>query len=981
MKLKISKRNYFSKIIVFPNLWKAIIVLIIGLILTGISLLSVKREVEDQNKKEFALICDEIKTKIDSRLHAHAQLLRSASALFAANKSVNRYSWKEFNYHSKIENNLPGIQGVGFSIIIPKNLLLQHIKDIRNEGFPEYAIKPVGKREIYTSIIYLEPFTGRNLRAFGYDMFTDSIRRKAMEFARDNDVAMLSGKVMLVQETQLEKQSGTLMYVPVYTKNMPVNTLEQRRAAIKGWVYSPYRMNDLMVGILGNWDKNAKEKIHFQIFDDSISESLLIFDNWKGKVNQTNFPLQEISIPIEFNGKKWILHFTKSNEKSFIKNSEFIIVLVSGILISLLLFLLSLSLLNISKKSREIAGKLTSKLKEEQWQSESIVEGTNVGTWEWNIQTGEANFNKLWAEIIGYKLEELIPISIKTWKIHVHPDDLILSDEHLKRHFTSEIPNYDFECRMKHKNGNWVWVHDRGRVITRTEDGKPLMMFGTHTDITIRKQAEEKIRESEQRFRLLADNAPVLLWKSGTDALCDYFNKPWLDFTGRTLEQELGNGWVEGVHPDDFQHCLAVYMDSFKEQKPFQMEYRLRRKDSEFRWLLDYGVPRFTLDGVFLGFIGSCIDITERKRSIDAIAISEIRYRKLFESAKDGILILDAETGMIDDVNPFLIQMLGFSKDQFVKKAIWEIGFFKDVVANHNKFDELQQNKYIRYENLPLETAYGHQINVEFVSNLYVVDNKKVIQCNIRDITERRLAEEALIQSEEKLRELNATKDKFFSIIAHDLKSPFNSIVGFSDLLVEQVNEKNYEGIEKYAEIIMQSSGRAMNLLMNLMEWSQSQTGRMEFNPIYLDFTKLINEVIILFNDISIQKSIKINKSLPEKVLIFADAAMINTVLRNLISNAIKFTNTGGEINILLEERISEVLISVSDNGIGISNQLIGKLFRIDESYSTSGTNNEKGTGLGLILCKDFINKHNGRIWIESEIGKGSTICFTIPIL
>ena len=507
------------------------------------------------------------------------------------------------------------------------------------------------------------------------------------------------------------------------------------------------------------------------------------------------------------------------------------------------------------------------------------------------------------------------------------------------------------------------------------------MMFGTHTDITIRKQAEEKLRESEFRFRLLADNAPVLLWKSGTDALCDYFNKPWLDFTGRTLEQELGNGWAEGVHPDDIKDCLAVYMDSFKEQKPFQMEYRLRRKDSQFRWLLDYGVPRFTLDGVFLGFIGSCIDITERKRSIDAIAISEIRYRRLFESAKDGILILDAETGMIDDVNPFLIQMLGFSKDQFVKKAIWEIGFFKDVVANHNKFDELQQNKYIRYENLPLETAYGHQINVEFVSNLYVVDNKKVIQCNIRDITERRLAEEALIQSEEKLRELNATKDKFFSIIAHDLKSPFNSIVGFSDLLVEQVNEKNYEGIEKYAEIIMQSSGRAMNLLMNLMEWTQSQTGRMEFNPIYLDFTKLINEVIILFNDISIQKSIKINKSLPDKVLLFADAAMINTVLRNLISNAIKFTNTGGEINILLEERTSEVLISVSDNGIGISNQLIGKLFRIDESYSTSGTNNEKGTGLGLILCKDFINKHNGRIWIESEIGKGSTICFTIPRL
>ena len=161
-----------------------------------------------------------------------------------------RSDWKNFIEFSRFEKNLPGIQGIGFSFIVPKDQLEQHIKRIQAEGFPNYTIFPADDRSVYTSIIYLEPFAGRNLRAFGYDMFWEPTRRKAMELARDNDVAMLSGKVELVQETNVDVQVGTLMYVPVYKYGLPTNTIEQRRVAILGWVYSPYRMNDLMQGIL-----------------------------------------------------------------------------------------------------------------------------------------------------------------------------------------------------------------------------------------------------------------------------------------------------------------------------------------------------------------------------------------------------------------------------------------------------------------------------------------------------------------------------------------------------------------------------------------------------------------------------------------------------------------------------------------------------------------------------------------------------------
>jgi PAS domain S-box-containing protein len=244
---------------------------------------------------------------------------------------------------------------------------------------------------------------------------------------------------------------------------------------------------------------------------------------------------------------------------------------------------------------------------------------------------------------------------------------------------------------------------------------------------------------------------------------------------------------------------------------------------------------------------------------------------------------------------------------------------------------------------------------------------------------ERRQSEEALQESETRLHELNATKDKFFSIIAHDLKSPFNSIIGFSSLLAEQIQEKNYEGIEEYAGIIQNSSHRAMDLLMNLLEWSSSQTGRMEFNPEYTEMVSLINDVMELSRGAALQKSITISKNFPQRSIAFADKEMTSAILRNLISNAVKFTKPGGEIVITTEQSQNELTVTVHDNGVGIKKNVIEKLFRIDENYSTLGTQNEKGTGLGLILCKEFVEKQGGKIWVKSEPGKGTSFSFTLP--
>jgi PAS domain S-box-containing protein len=364
----------------------------------------------------------------------------------------------------------------------------------------------------------------------------------------------------------------------------------------------------------------------------------------------------------------------------------------------------------------------------------------------------------------------------------------------------------------------------------------------------------------------------------------------------------------------------------------------------------------------------------------EKLLASEIRYRRLFESAKDGILILNAYNGQIIDVNPYLIEILGYSFDEFLGKELWEIGIFKNIEDSKAAFVELQNKGFIRFEDMPLETKSGKPINVEYVSNVYLVDKVKVIQCNIRNITERKKAELQLKESEKRLLELNATKDKFFSIIAHDLKSPFTSIIGLSELLAEQVGRKDYDGIEEYANMIQSSSWRAMDLLTNLMEWSRSQTGRIEFNPVSINMAELIDEVSELLNVAAKQKNITISKDLPAGLTLFADRLMINTVLRNLISNAVKYTNNGGTIEISAVLKEKELEVSVKDNGIGLKKEALDKLFHIEESVSTPGTQDEEGTGLGLILCKDFVSKHGGKIRAESEPGNGSRFVFTIPV-
>ena len=260
-----------------------------------------------------------------------------------------------------------------------------------------------------------------------------------------------------------------------------------------------------------------------------------------------------------------------------------------------------------------------------------------------------------------------------------------------------------------------------------------------------------------------------------------------------------------------------------------------------------------------------------------------------------------------------------------------------------------------------------------------VAVNEDEVVAIVRDITETKKAEKRLIDSEARLRKINAAKDKFFSVIAHDLRSPFNAIMGFSDLISEQVKNKDYDGLDEMIDYIKSSTQQAFDLLSNLLVWSRTQLGQIQAVPVLTDLSELVKETNHFHRDMADAKRIKFTTKFDKNTSVCCDREMTGSILRNLIVNAIKFSHPGSIVSIAVVSDDDFVTVSVSDKGVGISKENAAKLFCIDANVSTQGTNDENGTGLGLILCKDFVDRQNGRIWFESEEGRGSTFYFSLP--
>ncbi|MDP3641843.1 MAG: CHASE domain-containing protein [Bacteroidota bacterium] len=565
-----------------------ILILLLGLGITFIISYSSLQDMKKLKWKKFESVCQEFENKIQIQIKANTQVLYNSAAFILSSDTITRAEWQKFQDLNKSLTELPGIQGIGYSIVIPPNQLSRFEQRICDEGFPKFKVFPEGKRDYYTSVLFVEPFSGRNLLLLGFDSFSEPVRQKAMVLSRDSDMAVISDKLFLIQDTETRKSPGTVMYAPVFRSGALKQSLKERRSAIRGWVFCPFRMDNLIKGILGEWDV---QNIRVKVYDDHIliPEKLLFDSDSVFHIQHKTSAKGEFNLPMNFNNKIWTLQFTDYNRDTYLFSARIVRIFLGGTLISILLFILAL-----------------------------------------NYITAQAK--------------------------------------------------------------------------------------------TLRIQA---------------------------------------------LNEEL----------------------------------------------------------------------------------------------------------------------------------------------------------------------------------------KKV----------------------------NDNKDRFISVLAHDLKSPFNSMLGFSELLSENFDELEKHEIESYIGLIQTSAQGAYKLLDELLLWARVQTDQFPYKPEKINLIELFKSQVDDHALIAEKKHISVSYNPTKNVFVFADELMLKTILRNLLVNAIKFTQEGGTIRISTSKTENWVTITVSDNGIGMSPDEMSNLFDVSRLQSKSGTANEKGTGLGLLLCKDMVSKHGGKIWVDSTAGHGSKFSFTLP--
>jgi PAS domain S-box-containing protein len=366
------------------------------------------------------------------------------------------------------------------------------------------------------------------------------------------------------------------------------------------------------------------------------------------------------------------------------------------------------------------------------------------------------------------------------------------------------------------------------------------------------------------------------------------------------------------------------------------------------------------------------------------------KFKTVFENFPEGIILID-ETGTVTEWNSFIAAKTGIPVEMAVGKQLWDLQFsllsedwkqmypltrLKQIWSNI--LSSLSKDQIVSKEGQYLSRD-GSLVLTEDLIFVIEFGEKKSLGIIQRDLTARRNAEIALKESEKKLKLLNSTKDKIFSIIGHDLRSPFNAITGFSELLKESLKDRDNANSEKYLEAIISSAEHTSWLLNNLLTWARNELGMIPFNPVKISLYKTVKEVMELLESSANLKEIIVINNTPATEMVFADKNLLGTILQNLISNAIKYTERKGSIIIDSKRTSASVEIYVSDSGKGIRQEDVQNLFDPANIHTTKGTEEEGGTGLGLIICKEFVEKHGGLIDVESEYGKGSKFRIYLP--
>jgi PAS domain S-box-containing protein len=480
-------------------------------------------------------------------------------------------------------------------------------------------------------------------------------------------------------------------------------------------------------------------------------------------------------------------------------------------------------------------------------------------------------------------------------------------------------------------------------------------------------------------FQEFIDLLPEIIYELDLQGKLTLVNKAGLDILGYTREEfENGMSVEDIIVPEEKDYLLNNIKKIVDSGSSFKFEYHARKKDGTSFPVLVHSSPIFK-NKKFVGTRGIVLDLTERKLIESKLKDSNDFLNTTINAMQEPLFAKDENHKWVI-LNDASIKMWGYSREELIGKSDYDI-FPKEQADVFWEKDDFVFKSGSNTNIEEITDSKGEVRTIVTAKILYTdkITGKKYIVGTIHDITDLKKAEIKLKDYSCELEELNKNKDKFFSIIAHDLRNPFTSIHGFSSVLSEEFDTLSKEEIREYINYIYLGTKNIYELIENLLTWSRLQTGRAMVQPVKLNMFSEVQDAIKILNVFAKNKRMKLVNAVEKNISVLGDDNMVDSILQNLISNAIKFTKSSGLVKITSKVINKFVEISITDNGIGMSRDEIENLFQLGKQKSKKGTSEEKGTGLGLILCKEMINMLKGRLKIESEVNKGSTFSFTLP--
>lgn len=948
------------------------------------------REAKYQAETQLHEYSKEITGQIFKRLQENENILLGGSALFSVRgDELTRKEWHQYATALKLRVFNPGVLGFGFSEWIPQVSLNAHINSIRAEGFENYTITPPGDRSFYTSIIWLEPFTEMNQKAFGFDMYADPVRRTAMNRARDTGETSVSGKVILVQEGKEDIQNGFLMYVPCYRQHMPTDSVEQRQIALRGFVYSPVRMNDFMSAAV----VNIPEFLEINIYDtkDALPERLLFTNRLSTDQATTahRIPSFYSTQKIEAYGASWLLTFTglPSFERKF-DPSKSKIILQIGIVTSLVLFALAFILTKSRRQALLIVQQAMSQLLARQ-KLALLVQQTPLAVIEWNNELQVTSWNPAAEKIFGYSANEAIGHRLtflfppnEQERIHATLQT-ILMEKH------SDKVSYENIA----KNGSVITCEWASATLV-DQHGEIIGAATLANDVTAARIAEHQLRTERNLMQAMmhgARNAHLVYLDRNFNFI--HVNQVYARSCGFQPEEMIGKNHF-ALYPNKENEAIFKRVCETGEyfevhDKPFQFPDQPERGITWWDWALS---PVKDQTGEVVGLVFSLIETTTRKNAELALKASESQFRLLFEQHSAIMLLINPENGYILNANEAAAKFYGYSRTTLRQMNIGEINTSsrEDLLIVLKNVQAEKEKHFIASHRL----SDGSIRRVDVYTAAIKINQQQLNFAIIHDITERIEAEEERDRLATQNRQLQKAESlsRMAGAIAHHINNQLQAVLFSLEVIDGTVDDSQQATeISPHIESAIQSAEKASEVCKLLLTYLAKVP--VTFAPIDLgDFCRKNQSIWLASKPGYIDFQIDIPQSGP---IVNSSASQIQLLITNMLTNAWEASgNSSGLVLLTVSTEDKDAIarkfcfpvnfsptsqkyacIFVQDFGCGISEDEIDQIF--DPFYSTKFT----GRGMGLSVVLGILRAHHGVITVESQKDKGSTFRAYLPIV